>query len=160
MRAYLIPKAAPGQRYARTKDDAKVVSRAVGGTWELVEVPTDQAGLLDFLNELEQSSSTQGGERDQPDPAGGAPIGPFERENSPDVGPPPPPASLADTIGALTGAELARAVEAAVCRLGEPEGTSADAVQGMLRAGLERHPSRNAFYRGAARITLVAAEAR
>lgn len=49
MKLYRVPDAPPGERWQRTQDDARKL-----GKFEGVEVPTDQRGLLAFLNERER----------------------------------------------------------------------------------------------------------
>lgn len=45
--------------WARTQADAKLVSKRVGAEWDQIDVPTDHAGLCDFLNQQVGSVAKQ-----------------------------------------------------------------------------------------------------
>jgi hypothetical protein len=51
MRLYLVTDG-HGSDWEGTQDDAKRKAREYAAKWDQVEVPTDKAGLLNFLNEL------------------------------------------------------------------------------------------------------------
>ena len=158
MKAYHIPAAPAGTRWQRTQDDAKASARA-NGPWSAIDIPTDQQGLLRFINELEQKAEKRPG-KEVTDAAGEASIGPAVPPPEPaaEASPSPPPSgSLTDTISTLNGAELIRVIEAAVCRLGEDGAAAGEARVELLRSALVAHPHRNAFYRGCARLNEVAA---
>lgn len=72
--------------YAGTQADARALKRDTGATWTEVEVPTDKAGLLAFLNENGPSS---------PAPTDPAPAPPVVDAPADDAPPPPPAAPLA-----------------------------------------------------------------
>lgn len=51
MRLYRIDQhSKPGSRWAGTQAEAKAVAKEFGGKWVETDVPTDKAGLLEFLN--------------------------------------------------------------------------------------------------------------
>lgn len=71
MKLYRIPAAPLGVRWQRTQDEAKAIKREHGGTFEPVEVPTDQRGLVAFINELEAEMGAAPSHR-RPEPEAGA----------------------------------------------------------------------------------------
>jgi hypothetical protein len=41
------------QRWVATQGDGKTITKENGGTWEVVDVPTDKPGLLAFIDEMQ-----------------------------------------------------------------------------------------------------------
>lgn len=58
MRFYYIASAPAAIRWQRTQDEARATAKEHGGHFEPVEVPTDQRGLLVFLNANEELDRT------------------------------------------------------------------------------------------------------
>jgi len=59
MKMYKITTVYGKTYWARTQADAKTISKRVGSKWDQIDVPTDHAGLCDFLNQ-------QVGKQDEP----------------------------------------------------------------------------------------------
>jgi hypothetical protein len=51
MKMYKITTVYGKTYWARTQADAKTISKRVGSKWDQIDVPTDHAGLCDFLNQ-------------------------------------------------------------------------------------------------------------
>lgn len=59
MKMYKITTSYGKTYWARTQADAKVISNRVGAKWDQLDVPTDHAGLCNFLNQLVGSVAKQ-----------------------------------------------------------------------------------------------------
>jgi hypothetical protein len=71
-----------------TQGDAKSEARTVKGSWEVVEVPTDKQGLLDFINDMQRQINSAAPSTTSADSG----TDPESLPPEPAPAPPPPPA--------------------------------------------------------------------